>query len=306
MAIPDFQSTMRPLLEAVKDGQVHQFRDVIEVVKAHFQLTPEELQTKISSGKQTVIKNRVSWARTYLTKAGLLDSPGRGLTQITPRGLEALAQTEQPVRVKYLKQFPEFAEFHKAKPKPSGESEVSNDADSESQTTPEERLEEAHSELNQALTDELLDTIKKASPEFFEQLVVDLMLAMGYGGSRKEAGQATQYTSDGGIDGIIKEDPLGLDLIYLQAKRYSEGTIGRPEIQKFAGALDMQRAKKGVFITTSKFSADAREFVSLIEKRIILIDGEELAGLMLDNNLGVSTKQVYEIKQLDSDYFNED
>jgi len=305
MAIPDFQSTMQPLLAAVNDGQVYQFRDVIERVKDCFQLTDQELQQKLSSGKQTVIKNRISWARTYLTKAGLLQSPGRGLTQITQRGLDALAQTEQPVRVKYLRQFPEFIAFHTAKPTSSDE--IPNHVvDNASQSTPEEKLEEASAELNQALTGELLDTIKNGSPDFFEQLVVDLMISMGYGGSRKEAGQATQYTADGGIDGIIKEDPLGLDMIYLQAKRYSESTVGRPEIQKFAGALDMQRAKKGVFITTSKFSADAREFVGMIEKSIILIDGDELAVLMIEHGLGVSTKQVYEIKQIDSDYFNED
>lgn len=305
MPIPDFQSTMQPLLAVVADGETHQFREVIEAVRDHFDLTPEEAQQKISSGKQTVIKNRVSWARTYLTKAGLLESPGRGLTKITQRGLDALAQTEHPVRVKYLKQFPEFKEFHTAKPKAATESPVI-DSDNESQSTPEERLEDAHAELNQALTDELLSTIKGSSPEFFEQLVVDLMISMGYGGSRKEAGQATQYTADGGIDGIIKEDPLGLDMIYLQAKRYSEGTIGRPEIQKFAGALDMQRAKKGVFITTSKFSGDAHEFVGMIEKRIILIDGAQLATLMIDHGLGVTAKQIYEINQIDTDYFNEE
>ena len=305
MTIPDFQTTMQPLLTVVKDGQVHQFRDVIEKVKDHFQLTDEELQQKIPSGKQTLIKNRVSWARTYLTKAGLLESPARGMTQITQRGLDALAQTAQPVRTKYLGQFPEFLAFHSAK-SPSTNKAIHHSDDNGSQSTPEEKLEEANAELNKALTDELLDTIKSASPDFFEQLVVDLMLSMGYGGSRKEAGQATQYTADGGIDGIIKEDILGLDMIYLQAKRYSESTVGRPEIQKFAGALDMQRAKKGVFISTSRFSNDAREFVGMIEKRIILIDGSELASLMVEHDLGVSTKQVYDIKQIDSDYFNED
>ena len=305
MSIPDFQTTMRPLLVSVSDGETHQFRDVIDKLRHEFDMTPEELQQKIPSGKQTVIHNRISWAKSYMTKAGLLDSPARGMTKITQRGLDAIAQTDQPIRNKYLKQFPEFLEFHKAKPKPSIDAN-STDFDSESQSTPEERMEDAHSELNQALTDELLDTIKSGSPEFFEQLVVDLMISMGYGGSRKEAGQATQYTADGGIDGIIKEDPLGLDMIYLQAKRYSEGTIGRPDLQKFAGALDMQRAKKGVFITTSKFSNDAREFVGMIEKSIILIDGAQLTMLMVDHGLGVSTKQTYEIKQLDTDYFNED
>jgi len=305
MPVPDFQTTMRPLLEVLQDGETHVFNEAFEEVCKHFELTEEERQEKISSGKQTVIKNRVSWARTYLTKAGLLSSPGKGQTQITQRGLDALAQTEEPIKVKYLKQFPEFLEFHQPKKKKTGGvAQASLDIDD--QSTPEERLEEAHEALTQTLSDELLSTIKTASPSFFEQLVVDLMLAMGYGGSRKEAGQATQYTSDGGIDGVIKEDPLGLDTIYLQAKRYEEKTVGRPEVQAFAGALDMQRAKKGVFITTSKFSNDAEEFVGMIEKKIILIDGEQLAELMIEHNLGVATKQIYEIKQIDSDYFNED
>ena len=304
MAIPDFQSTMQPLLKAVEDGEIHAFRQAMEQVINHFGMTDEERQQKIASGNQTVINNRISWARIYLAKAGLLEIPGRGLTKITQRGLDALAQAEQPVRVKYLKQFPEFREFHTAKPEKSESAPEQNEI--ENQSTPQERLDDAHAELNLALIDELLSTIKACSPDFFEQLVVDLMLAMGYGGSRKEAGQATQHTVDGGIDGVIKEDPLGLDMIYLQAKRYSEGTIGRPEIQKFAGALDMQRAKKGVFITTSKFSADACEFVGMIEKRIILIDGAELASLMIEHSLGVSTRQSYEVKQIDTDYFNED
>lgn len=304
MPIPDFQTTMEPLLEAVKDGQVHKFNSVIEHLKDHFNLTEAERQERISSGKQTIIKNRVSWARTYLTKAGLLDSPGRGLTQITQRGLDALAQTDQPVRVKYLKQFPEFKEFHTAKPKAdTAESDV-NELDESS--TPEELIESAHQALFKALTEDILTTIKGCSPSFFEQLVVDLMISMGYGGSRKEAGEATQYTADGGIDGVIKEDPLGLDTIYIQAKRYTDGTIGRPEIQKFAGALDMKRARKGVFITTSRFSNDAHEYVGMIEKCIVLIDGDELAGLMVQHGLGVTTKQTYEIKEIDTDYFNED
>lgn len=304
MTIPDFQSTMLPLLKLVEDGEVYQFSDVIEQLKDHFQLAEHEIQKRLPSGKQTVIKNRISWARTYLTKAGLLESPARGLTQITQRGLDALGQTEQPVRTKYLTQFPEFLAFTDAKS--LSLNEASRHAiDGDSQFTPEEKFEEANNELNKALADELLEKIKNASPGFFEQLVVDLMIFMGYGGSRQEAGQVTQHSADGGIDGIIKEDPLGLDMIYLQAKRYSESTVGRPEIQKFAGALDMQRAKKGVFISSSKFSSDARDFVNMLEKRIILIDGSELATLMIEHDLGVSTKQVYNIKQLDSDYFSE-
>tara|TARA_R110001599_G_scaffold12658_4_gene59106 strand:- start:16027 stop:16941 length:915 start_codon:yes stop_codon:yes gene_type:complete len=304
MPIPDFQATMQPLLVAVKDGEIHKFNSVIEQLKDYFNLSDVERQEKIASGKQTIIKNRISWARTYLTKAGLLESPGRGLTKITPRGLAAIAQTEQPVRVKYLKKFPEFKEFHTAKPK--SDSDISNSNEIDDSSTPEDQLETAHQTLFKALTEDILNTIKGCTPEFFEQLVVDLMISMGYGGSRKEAGEATQYTADGGIDGVIKEDPLGLDTIYLQAKRYTDGVIGRPEIQKFAGALDMKRAKKGVFITTSRYSNDAHEYVGMIEKRIVLIDGNELASLMIQHGLGVTIKQTYEIKQIDTDYFNED
>ncbi|WP_258405561.1 restriction endonuclease [Shewanella zhangzhouensis] len=173
----------------------------------------------------------------------------------------------------------------------------------DSTLTPSEQISKAFAALNSALADELLEQIHSLSPKFFEQLVVDLMLAMGYGGSQKDAGQATQYTNDGGIDGIIKEDKLGLDSIYLQAKRYRDNTIGRPDIQAFAGALDMHRARKGVFITTSSFSKDAREFVSMIEKRIVLIDGRELAALMIEHNVGVSTRELYAVKAIDSDYF---
>jgi restriction system protein len=305
MPIPDFQSTMRPLLAVIEDGQTHSFPEVVEKVTLHFQLTEEEVKTKINSGKQTVVKNRISWARTFLKKAGLVSDPIKGQVRIEARGLQALKDCEQRVDVKYLKQYPEFIEFHAPKKKAQAAS-YQPELQDPSENTPEEQLFNAAEELNRTLASDLLDQIKEASPSFFEQLVVDLMLSMGYGGSRKEAGQATQYTADGGIDGIINEDPLGLDTIYLQAKRYSYKTVGRPEVQGFAGALDMQRAKKGVFITTSKFSADAVEFVSLIEKRIVLIDGETLTNLMVEYGLGVATKRTVEIKAIDTDYFLED
>lgn len=264
----------------------------------------------IASGKGTVVANRLGWARTYLYKAKLLSIPEPGYVQITCRGQTALRDCSQ-INNAFLKQYPEFVEFIRpAKGKDDGQQ---NDGGSnlieslkDDDSTPEELFDKAADELRRTLASDLLEQTKQASPRFFEQLVVDLMLAMGYGGFSKEAGQATQYTSDGGIDGIINEDPLGLDIIYLQAKRYADKTVGRPEVQAFAGALDMQRAKKGVFITTSKFSADAVEFVSLIEKRIVLIDGETLTNLMIDHNLGVAIKRVVEVKSIDSDYFNED
>lgn len=303
MPIPDFQSVMRPVLAAIQGGEQKHMADVLEEVCDHFGLTEEERALRLPSGKQTYIKNRVGWARTYMKKAGLLTSPKRGEIQITERGRRVLEEVPDRITVKYLKQFPEFLEFHTHTP---GESAESTTAVDESSETPDEQLEKAYNSLNDSLSDELLDTIVAASPEFFEKLVVELMLAMGYGGSREDAGQATRYTSDGGVDGIIKEDPLGLDVIYLQAKRYADKVVGRPEVQGFAGALDMQKARKGVFITTSKFSGDARDYVGLIEKKIVLIDGQELARLMVHYNLGVSIKETYEVKQIDSDYFSEE
>jgi restriction system protein len=222
------------------------------------------------------------------------------MVQITERGLDALANGPERITVSWLKRFPEFADFHTPKPQAPGTPAVLDIATSE--TTPDEQLAEAHQALVQSLADELLAQVRAATPTFFEQLVVDLMLAMGYGGSRKEAGKATQLTNDDGIDGIIKEDKLGLDVIYLQAKRWNN-TVHRPEIDKFIGALTRQRARKGVFITTSDFSAGAREAALGLDIKVVLIDGVELARLMIENNLGVSVKQVYEVRQLDSDYF---
>jgi restriction system protein len=300
MSIPDFQSVMRPVLQAVREGVAIPLSALREGIADVFQLTEEERKERLPSGNQTVINNRVGWARTYLNKAGLLTIPSKGMVQITDRGRQALANGPQRITVSWLKQFPEFADFHTAKPSVADafvvqENEVAA-------TTPDEQLAEAHQALVRSLADELLTQVRAATPVFFEQLVVDLMLAMGYGGSRKEAGKATQATNDDGIDGIIKEDKLGLDVIYLQAKRWSN-TVHRPEIDKFIGALTRQRARKGVFITTSEFSAGARDAALGLDIKVVLIDGVELARLMVENNLGVSIKQVYEVKQLDSDYF---
>ena len=294
---------MRPLLDVIIDGEVHHFIDAFESVCDYFKLTDEERGVKLPSGKQTVIKNRVGWSRTYLKKAGLLVQPQRGHVQITQLGLQALQDRPDRIDVKYLKQYKAFMAFHTAKP--SGTS-LNDKRGSDESADPTERLEKAYGEIQQELAAELLETIKQQSPQFLEKLVVELMQAMGYGGWSKESGRATQYTSDGGIDGVINEDPLGLDTIYLQAKRYTENTVGRPDIQQFAGALDMQRAKKGVFITTSQFSKEATDYVAMIDKQIVLIDGDKLAALMIEYGLGVTSKQTYTIKQIDSDYFSED
>ena len=304
MPIPDFQSVMRPTLEALAKGDTVSVSEMRDRVVRALGLTDAEQKERLPSGKQTVINNRIGWARTYLGKAGLLSAPARGTVQITERGHNVLKEGPQRISVAWLKQFPEFAEFHTHKPRQSGQvSAVEPDADTE--TTPDEQLASAHQSLMETLADDLLAQIRSSTPSFFEQLVVDLMIAMGYGGSRKEAGQATQATNDDGIDGIIKEDKLGLDAIYLQAKRWSN-TVHRPEIDKFIGALTRQRARKGVFITTSDFSPGAREAAQGLDMRVVLIDGRELAQLMIDNNLGVSIKQVYEVKQIDSDYFAEE
>lgn len=215
-------------------------------------------------------------------------------------------QSSGEINNDYLKRFEQFTEFQQRSNKSLDQPQSKSATEAEELQIPIELIDNNINIINNTLSNELLQAILNSSPKFFENLVVDLMLAMGYGGSRKDAGQATQYTQDGGIDGIIKEDKLGLEMISLQAKRYTDKTVGRPEIQAFAGALDMHRAKKGVFITTSNFSKEALDFTSVIEKRIVLINGEQLTELMLEHNLGVSTKQIFEVKALDSDYFLED
>jgi len=298
MAIPDYQTIMLPLLKFAGDGQEHSLRETIDFLAHEFNLSDEERKKLLPSGSQATFDNRVGWARTYMKKAGLLESTRRGYFCITEQGKGVLAQNPQKINVKFLKQFPEFVEFQK--PKKKGEIDPPP-----VDITPEESLEAAYQELQHGLSSELLQTVKQCPPDFFERLVVDVLIQMGYGGSRKEAGQAVGKTSDGGIDGIIKEDKLGLDIIYIQAKRW-EGTVGRPEIQKFAGALQGQRARKGIFITTSSFTKNAREYIENIGTKIILIDGQRLAELMIAYNVGANTTAIYEVKKIDSDYFIED
>lgn len=309
MAIPDFQSCMRPLLVMVEDGAVHNFNETVERVCVYLELTEDEIRKMLPSGKKSYIKNRLSWARTYMNKAGLTQAPGRGLIQITSLGLKALEECSQRVDVRYLKQFPAFLEFHQVKNK-SAEAEAvacSGIQDESAEITdPQERLEQAHKEVQQALASDILENILQQSPQFFEKLVVDLMQAMGYGGWSEHSGNATQYVNDDGIDGVINEDPLGLDTIYLQAKRYAyTNVIHRPEIDTFIGALTRQGARKGVFITTSRFSAGAQDAAKGLNMSVVLIDGRQLAQLMIKHNLGVAVKQTYLLQTLDTDYFNE-
>lgn len=305
MPIPDYQTLMRPLLARLSDGDIHSLSDLLKELIAEFRLTPEEVKEKLPSGRQTVISNRIGWAKTYLDKAGLLETTKRAHYKITERGLKALEECPEQIDNEYLRKFEEFQQFSTPSSSKEGEEANIEAKVKESETTPDEQIAAAHQALNSSLVDELLASIRSASPTFFEQLVVDLMLAMGYGGSRKEAGQATQATNDDGIDGIIKEDRLGLDTIYLQAKRW-QNTVHRPEIDKFIGSLTRHRARKGVFITTSEFSPGALDAVHTLDMKIVLIDGQQLAELMIEHDLGVTRKEVYEVKQIDSDYFNED
>ena len=300
MAIPDFQSLMLPLLRYCEDGKDHTTSEVINALAADYNLTEEERKTRGSSGQQAVFDNRVAWAKSRLKTAGLLESPKRGVHKITPSGLDILRQNPPLINIKFLSKIPEYVNNRK-RPKAG----ITNETQNNQEKTPEEIIESASAEIRENLALKLLEEIKKCSPNFFENLVVALIVKMGYGGSRQDAGKAIGRSGDGGIDGIIKEDRLGLDAVYIQAKRW-ENTIGRPEIQKFVGALQGQKARKGLFITTSEFTKEAADYVSRINNKIVLIDGEQLAELMIDYNVGVSTVTIYELKKIDYDYFTEE
>ena len=303
MSIPDFQSIMLPLLKFIGDGKEYSLRETIEALAGEFELTEGERKRLLPSGQQTVFDNRVGWARTYMKKASLLKTTRRGYFQITERGQDILKQNPPAINTVYLRQFPEFIEFQKPKPHKAKKSETQEVSEIQ---TPEEEIEDAYQAIRQGLATELLQTIKDLSPAFFERLVIDLLVKMGYGGTRKDAGEAVGRSGDGGIDGIIKEDRLGLDIIYIQAKRWDGAVVGRPEIQKFAGALQGQRARKGIFITTSTFTKAAQEYAARIDSKIILIDGNRLAQLMIDYNIGVASVASYELKRMDSGYFTEE
>ena len=307
MPIPDYQTLMLPLLTQVADGQEHKYRDLIELLATKFNITEDERKELLASGHQPIFDNRVGWAKTYLKKAGLIDSPKRATFIITQLGQDILKANPTRIDAKFLRQFPSFLEFQNYSSR--NDSDEENEIESLEQTaqTPEENLESAYLRLRKSLAQELSNKVIELSPSFFERLVVELLVKMGYGGSIKDAGKAIGKSGDEGIDGTIKEDKLGLDIIYIQAKRWQPGNVvGRPELQKFVGALAGQGAKKGIFITTSSFTKDALEYSPKNETKIVLIDGQQLAQLMIDYNLGVNTHQVYEIKKLDNDYFSEE
>lgn len=302
MAIPDYQSMMLPLLKFAGDQREHSISEAAQALGKEFRLTDDDRKELLPSG-QPRFDNRVAWARTYLNKAGLLVPTRRGIFRITERGLQVLKSNPEKIGNKFLEQFPEFLAFRP--PQRQDEKVKASEDTSQTQETPEELIESSYQNWRRLLAQELLQRAKACSPSFFEKLVVDLLVSMGYGGSRRDAGQSVGQTGDGGVDGIIKEDKLGLDVIYVQAKRW-ENIVGRPIVQGFAGSLEGHRARKGVLITTSRFSGEAMDYAEMIEKKIVLIDGDQLVQLMIDHGIGVADVASYSVKKLDADYFDED
>jgi restriction system protein len=300
MAIPDFQSLMLPLLRSLENGSECSTQETLDALAKELGLTETDVTQPMPSRKAPLFTNRVAWAKLHLKRAGLIDSPRRGVYRITERGRETLRTPPDRINLAYLARFPEYAEF-RARSRASAE-DGSSDINQEEERTPEEYIDYGYSRLRAALADEILSRIAQMPPAFFEKLVVDLLVAMGYGGSQRDAGRAVGPGADEGIDGVIKEDRLGLETIYIQAKRW-QATVGRPEIQRFAGALQGQRARKGIFITTSDFSKEAEAYAASIQSTIVLVNGAQLAELMIDHGIGVTLVSTYDIKRLDSDYF---
>ena len=298
MPIPGYQEIMLPLLMYAGDENEHKLRDAIEHISASFNLSGTDRQELLPSGRQSVIDNRVGWARTYLKKAGLLVYPQRGIFRITERGKEVLDSNPTEISNEFLKQFPEFLEFRN-----SEKSAEENEKNSEI-LTPREVLEKSYQSIRDDLKSELADQLNEVSPQFFERLVVELLVKMGYGGSLKDAGQAVGKSGDEGIDGVIKEDKLGLDNIYIQAKKWGS-SVGSREVRDFVGALQATKARKGIMITTSHFTRDAIEYVSKIDTKVVLMNGDSLLDFMMDYNLGVTPREQYELKEIDLDYFTE-
>jgi restriction system protein len=303
--IPDFQSLMLPVLKFVRDNKEHSIHDVIDFLAKEFKLTEEELNEWLPSKTQKIFYNRVYWAKAYLKMAGLVENVKRSYFKITPQGQQVLSENLENINIRYLRKFPEFISSIDTSKKTELKEEETSSHASPSSKTPQEVLEDSYQKINESLSNEVLSRVKKIHPSNFENLVVELLVKMGYGGTVDDAAKTTKYRGDEGIDGIIKEDKLGLDVIYIQAKRW-ENVIGRPEVQKFVGALAGQRAKKGVFITTSHFTREAIDYAAQMDTKIVLIDGEKLSQLMIDYNLGVSVQNTYEIKKIDSDYFEEE
>ena len=303
MAIPDFQSLMLPLLSLAADGEAHSIKDAIQQLASEFHLAEEEQKQFYESGSHRIIDNRVRWGNTFLKKAGLIESAGYGQFRITDAGRAVLANPPEKITSAFLKKFPSFVEFAQASS--TDDAQISEPVKSlVDESTPQDRIADAVKELNTALSDELLSKLKVQSWQFFEDVIVKLIIAMGYGGSEREVARSLR-TNDDGIDGVINEDELGLDKVFLQAKRWTaEGaTVGQPEIQKFVGALGGQHARKGIFVTTSKFSKDARDYVRHIDYSVVLIDGPRLTELMIKHGVGVSVIERFEVKKVDEEFF---
>jgi restriction system protein len=310
--IPDYQSLMLPLLSIAGEGAEHRVGDVIEPLAKKIGLTDAEMAEMLPSGKQPIFSNRVHWAKTYMAQAKLLEITRRAHLRITERGRQILNDNPDKIDVHLLERFPEFRDFKErsreaqkpASPKVAIESVAEN---SDKLATPDELLRTTIDDLNAALASELLDRILAAPPAFFESLIISLLLSMGYGGSRQEAGRAIGRSGDGGIDGVIDQDPLGLDRVYLQAKRYKpETAISEPEIRAFSGSLGAAKANKGVFVTTSYFTKPALEFAERHPYKLVLIDGKQLTGLMLRHNVGVRTAETLHLKKIDEDFFGDE
>jgi restriction system protein len=295
MSIPDYETIMLPLLQFAADQKVHSFQEAIDAMAERFNLTDEERKKRYPSGKLIIFNNQVVCARAALKQGGLLEYPKPKHFRITQKGIELLKSNPTKIDHKFIRHLMKAND-----PDHEGNAELCD----VSAYSPEELLEDAYKQLRESLAADLLSMMKQCSPEFFERLVIDVLVKMGYGGTRQDAGQAIGRTGDGGIDGVIKEDRLGLDSVYIQAKRW-DGVVGRPEIQKFAGALQGRHARKGIFITTGRFSDEAHDYVKYIDSRIVLIDGETLVELMIDNDVGVNTVRSLHIKKIDHDYFEE-
>ena len=305
MAVPKFFEFFEAFLKALSDGETHKAKDVRTYIAHEMNMSDEDLAEMLPSRRQTTFDNRVAWARTYLDHAGLIDTPSRGQYCITEEGKKAL-NSGKTIDLKYLEQYPSFTEFHTASVEDNGKAENA-DEEAANEKSPMEALDDAFKKVNATLAGELLEEVMKLTPGEFEKLVVKLLLKMGYGYGIDNAGYVTQLSGDGGIDGTIKEDQLGFSYIYIQAKQWApDRSVDRPEIQKFAGALQGERASKGLFITTARFSDGARKYAeNLHGSSIVLIDGTALMGLMIKNNLGVSVEQTYEVKRIDSDFFSD-
>jgi len=307
--IPSYKQFMRPFLEIAKEanGSEVKLRDVINQLAENLNLTEEERSQTFSNGKQTVLDNRVGWARTYITKAGLLEATKRAHFVITQRGLEALEDPNTVIDNKYLGQFEEFVAFKGKKPDnaPSNVDEQTDNNSVNEDATPDEALLTAYKKINDALAAEILGRTRKVTPDFFEDLLIELLLAMGYGGTGEGAAHALGKSGDNGIDGVIDQDPLGVDQIYIQAKRYAQGNnIGSGDIRDFFGALNLKKAQKGIFITTSDFTSSATQTAKDLGMRIVLINGKELAKLMLRYNIGSRDEQVLHLKKIDEEFFD--